>query len=297
MSAVAPVSAPAARPRARRISARRRRATVGWNILGLLLSVFIAFPVYWLLLTSIEPTRYVQSGTPNFLPKAFSLSSYSEVIHDPVFGTDLVNSLIITAATVLFSLVVGFFAALALARFRFRGKGLAIIIVMGVQMVPLIALLFPLNDVLTKAGLGDTALGVIIAYIAFTAPFTVWTLRTFIANVPRDLDEAALVDGCTRFQTFYKVILPLTLPGLVATGVFGWIQAWNEYLMANILLTDNSKQTVQLYLVSFGNSPTHGADWGGLMAASMLVSLPVIILFLIFQRWMAAGMTAGAVKG
>jgi multiple sugar transport system permease protein/N,N'-diacetylchitobiose transport system permease protein len=296
MAAVAPASA-AVRPRSRRISTRRRRATIGWNILGLLLSVFIAFPVYWLLLTSIEPTRYLQGASPNFLPKAFSLSSYSEVIHDPVFTQDLVNSLIITASCVLFSLLIGFFAALALARFRFRGKSLAIIIVMGVQMVPLIALLFPLNDVLAKAGLGDTALGAIIAYIAFTAPFTVWTLRTFIANVPRELDEAALVDGCTRFQTFYKVILPLTLPGLVATGVFGWIQAWNEFLMANILLTDNSKQTVQLYLVSFGNSPTHGADWGGLMAASMLVSLPVVILFLIFQRWMASGLTAGAVKG
>ena len=293
MSAVAS----AARPRPRRTSAKRRRATIGWNILGLLISVFIAFPVYWLLLTSIEPTRYLQGSTPNFLPKAFSLSSYNEVFDDPVFRQDLLNSLIITAATVIFSLLVGFFAALALARFRFRGKGLAIIIVMGVQMVPLIALLFPLNDVLAKAGLGDTQLGVIIAYVAFTAPFSVWTLRTFIANVPRELDEAALVDGCTRFQTFYKVILPLTLPGLVATGVFGWIQAWNEFLMANILLTDNSKQTVQLYLVSFGNSPTHGADWGGLMAASTLVSLPVIILFLIFQRWMAAGLTAGAVKG
>ncbi|HTJ68468.1 MAG TPA: carbohydrate ABC transporter permease, partial [Actinospica sp.] len=247
MAAVTSTAPAAARPR-RRGSVRRRRATIGWNILGLLLSVFIAFPVYWLLLTSIEPTRYVQGASPNFLPKAFSLSSYSEVLDDQVFRTDLLNSLIITAATVLFSLLVGFFAALALARFRFHGKGLAIIIVMGVQMVPLIALLFPLNDVLSKAGLGDSLIGVIIAYVAFTVPFTVWTLRTFIANVPRELDEAALVDGCTRFQTFYKVILPLTLPGLVATGVFGWIQAWNEFLMANILLTDNSKQTVQLYL-------------------------------------------------
>ena len=297
MATVTASSPAAARPRSRRVSAKRRRATVGWNILGLLISVFLAFPVYWLLLTSIEPTRYLQGASPNFLPKAFSLSSYSEVIDDPVFRQDLLNSLIITGATVLFSLLIGFFAALALARFRFRGKSMAIIIVMGVQMVPLIALLFPLNDVLSKAGLGDSALGAIIAYIAFTAPFTVWTLRTFIANVPRELDEAALVDGCTRFQTFYKVILPLTLPGLVATGVFGWIQAWNEFLMANILLTDNSKQTVQLYLVSFGNSPTHGADWGGLMAASMLVSLPVVILFLVFQRWMASGLTAGAVKG
>jgi multiple sugar transport system permease protein/N,N'-diacetylchitobiose transport system permease protein len=291
-----PAAAAAPRPR-NRASAKRRRATFGWNVLGLVIAAFLAFPVYWLLLTATEPTRYLQSGSPNFLPKAFSLSSFSEVIHDPQFGKDLTNSLIITASCVLFSLLVGFFAALALARFRFKGKALSIIIVMGVQMVPLIALLFPLNDMLTKLKLGDSLMGAIVAYIAFTAPFTVWTLRTFIANVPRELDEAAMVDGCTRFQTFYKVILPLTLPGLVATGVFGWIQAWNEFLMANILLTDNDKQTVQLYLVTFGNSPTHGADWGGLMAASTLVSLPVIILFLIFQRWMAAGMTAGAVKG
>jgi N,N'-diacetylchitobiose transport system permease protein len=297
MSAYTPPAAPAApRPR-NRASVKRRRATFGWNVLGLVIAAFLAFPVYWLLLTATEPTRYLQSGSPNFLPQAFSFSSFSEVIHDPQFTKDLTNSLIITASCVLFSLVIGFFAALALARFRFKGKALSIIIVMGVQMVPLIALLFPLNDMLAKAHLGDSLMGAIVAYIAFTAPFTVWTLRTFIANVPRELDEAAMVDGCTRLQTFYKVILPLTLPGLVATGVFGWIQAWNEFLMANILLTDNDKQTVQLYLVTFGNSPTHGADWGGLMAASTLVSLPVIILFLIFQRWMAAGMTAGAVKG
>ncbi len=295
MSAV--TTTPGLAPRRNRASLRRRRATFGWNVLGLVIAAVMGFPVYWLLLTATEPTRYLQGATPNFLPKAFSFSSFSEVIHDPQFTQDLTNSLIITASCVVFSLVVGFFAALALARFRFKGKGLAIIIVMGVQMVPLIALLFPLNDMLAKLHLSDSLIGATIAYTAFTAPFTVWTLRTFIANVPRELDEAALVDGCSRFQTFYKVILPLTLPGLVATGVFGWIQAWNEFLMANILLTDNSKQTVQLYLVTFGNSPTHGADWGGLMAASLLVSLPVVILFLIFQRWMAAGLTAGAVKG
>jgi N,N'-diacetylchitobiose transport system permease protein len=280
-----------------RIKRRRRRSTMGWNILGLCIAAVMAFPIYWLVLTSIEPTRFVLSATPNLLPKAFSLASYKEIFDDPSFKQDLVNSLIVTASCVLLSLIVGFFAALALARYRFRGKALTIIIVMGVQMVPLLALLLPLDELLTEVHLSNTLPGLIIAYVAFTAPFSIWTLRTFIAGVPRELDEAAMVDGCSRFQIFFRILLPLTLPGMVATGVFAWINAWNEFLMANILITDNSKQTVQLYLVGFGQTPTHGADWGGLMAASMLVSVPVVILFLICQRWMAAGLTAGAVKG
>jgi multiple sugar transport system permease protein/N,N'-diacetylchitobiose transport system permease protein len=280
-----------------RIKRRRRRATMGWNVLGLCIAAVMAFPIYWLMLTSIEPTRFVLSATPNLLPKAFSLASYKEIFDDPSFKQDLLNSLIVTASCVLLSLVVGFFAALALARYRFRGKALTIIIVMGVQMVPLLALLLPLDELLTEVHLSNTLPGLIIAYVAFTAPFSIWTLRTFIAGVPRELDEAAMVDGCSRLQIFFRILLPLTLPGMVATGVFAWINAWNEFLMANILITDNSKQTVQLYLVGFGQTPTHGADWGGLMAASMLVSVPVVILFLICQRWMAAGLTAGAVKG
>ena len=117
----------------------------------------------------------------------------------------------------------------------------------------------------------------IIAYLMFTMPFTVWTLRTFIANIPRELDEAALIDGCSRWQVFYKIILPLVAPGLIATGVYGWVLAWNEFVLANTLLLDNTKQTLMVYLLQFQSSPTHGADFGGLMAAATLTALPVVV--------------------
>jgi multiple sugar transport system permease protein/N,N'-diacetylchitobiose transport system permease protein len=125
----------------------------------------------------------------------------------------------------------------------------------------------------------------------------VWTLRTFIANIPRELDEAAMVDGCNRWQTFYKIILPLVAPGLIATGVYGWILAWNEFVFANTLLIDNDKQTAMVYLLVFQSSPTHGADYGGLMAAATLTALPVVVLFAVFQSRISTGLTAGAVKG
>jgi N,N'-diacetylchitobiose transport system permease protein len=145
--------------------------------------------------------------------------------------------------------------------------------------------------------LKNTLPGVVLAYLMFTTPYTVWTLRTFIAAIPKELDEAALVDGCTRFQTFTKILLPLVAPGLVATGVYGWILAWNEFVLANTLLIDNNKQTSMIYLLIFQSSPTHGADFGGLMAAATLTSLPVVVLFLLFQKRIATGLTAGAVKG
>ena len=148
-----------------------------------------------------------------------------------------------------------------------------------------------------KRWIFGTLFGVILAYLMFTMPFTVWTLRTFIANIPRELDEAALIDGCNRWQVFYKVILPLVGPGLVATGVYGWVLAWNEFVLANTLLLDNTKQTLMVYLLQFQSSPTHGADYGGLMAAATLTALPVVILFVLFQRRISSGLTAGAVKG
>jgi N,N'-diacetylchitobiose transport system permease protein len=166
-----------------------------------------------------------------------------------------------------------------------------------VQMIPLLALTIPLSLLLDQFQLKNSLTGVVISYLIFSMPYTVWTLRAFIAGIPKELDEAAMVDGCTRWQTFYKVILPLTGPGLVATGVYCWILAWNEFVVANTLLLDNNKQTLMVYLLQFQASSTHGADYAGLMAAATLTSLPVVILFVIFQRRITSGLTAGAVKG
>src|SRR6266536_2866546 len=256
----------------RRRRAKRRYATWAWNTLAMVLAVVIGFPIYWMLITAFKRSSDITTLTPQFWPAHPSLRGFSDVLHDPIFIDDMRNSAIITLSAVLISLVIGFFGAMAIARFRFLGRKVFIFAVLIVQMIPLLAL-------------------------TFSMPYTVWTLRTFIANVPPELDEAALVDGCSRWQVFYKIILPLVGPGLIATGVYGWILAWNEFVLANTLLLTNDKQTLMIYLLIFQSSPVHGADWSGLMAAATLTSLPVVVLFVIFQSRISAGLTAGAVKG
>ena len=277
--------------------ARRTYATWAWNALAMLLAVVFGFPIYWMLITAFKSSSDINSLTPQFWPRHPTLRGFSEVLRDPIFRTDLRNSLVITLAAVLVSVVIGFFGALAIARFRFLGRKVFVFAVLIVQMIPLLALTIPMSLLLDRFQLKNSLTGVVIAYLMFTMPYTVWTLRTFIANVPRELDEAAMVDGCSRWQTFYKIILPLVGPGLIATAVYGWILAWNEFVLANTLLVDNDKQTAMIYLLFFQSSPVHGADWGGLMATATLTSLPVVVLFVLFQSRISAGLTAGAVKG
>ena len=296
----APVQDAPAPTTGRRRGPRRRHAaaaTWGWNALAMLLAVVLGFPIYWMLITAFKTSADINSLTPKFWPAHPSLRGFSEVLRDPVFRTDLRNSLAITVTAVVISIVIGFFGALAIARFRFLGRRIFIFVVLIVQMIPLLALTIPMSLLLDRFQLKNSLTGVVIAYLMFTMPYTTWTLRTFIANVPKELDEAAMVDGCSRWQTFYKVILPLVSPGLIATGVYGWILAWNEFVLANTLLIDNDKQTSMIYLLIFQSSPVHGADWGGLMAAATLTSLPVVALFVLFQSRISAGLTSGAVKG
>ena len=276
---------------------RTSRGTAGWNALAMVVAVAFAFPVYWMLNTAFKTSTDINRLTPQFWPHNPTLRAFREVLADPIFRDDLLNSFAITLAAVTVSLVIGFFAALAIARFRFLGRRVFVVAVLVVQMIPLLALTIPLSLQLDSLHLKNTLTGVVIAYLMFTTPYTVWTLRAFVAAIPRELDEAALIDGCTRTQVFTKVLLPLVAPGLVATGVYSWILAWNEFVLANALLLDNDKQTSMIYLLVFQSSPTHGADYGGLMAAATLTSLPVVILFVLFQRRIATGLTAGAVKG
>ncbi|HEX3336909.1 MAG TPA: carbohydrate ABC transporter permease [Jatrophihabitans sp.] len=283
---------------ARPVGGRRRRsATRGWNALAVLLSAIFGFPIYWMLITSFKTSTDINQLVPQFWPHHPTLRAFREVLADPIFRADMRNSLVITLGAVLVSVVIGFFGALAIARFRFAGRRIFVVAVLLVQMIPLIALTIPLSLLLDNYQLKNSIPGIAIAYLVFTTPYTVWTLRTFIANIPRELDDAAMVDGCNRWQTFYKIILPLVAPGLIATGVYGWILAWNEFVLANTLLVDNDKQTAMIYLLVFQSSPTHGADYGGLMAAATLTALPVVVLFAVFQSRISTGLTAGAVKG
>jgi multiple sugar transport system permease protein/N,N'-diacetylchitobiose transport system permease protein len=281
----------------RRRKGRRSYATGAWNALALALAAVFGFPIFWMLITSFKTSADINQLVPQFWPHHPTLGSFREVLGDPIFRQDLANTFVITLVAVAISVVIGFFGAMAIARFRFAGRRVFVFAVLIVQMIPLLALTIPMSLLLDRFHLKNSLVGIIIAYLMFTMPYTIWTLRTFIANIPKELDEAAMVDGCTRFQTFYRIILPLVGPGLIATSVYGWILAWNEFVLANTLLLDNSKQTSMIYLLVFQSSPTHGADYGGLMAAAVLTSLPVVVLFVLFQSRISAGLTSGAVKG
>jgi len=281
-----------------RVRQRQRKASQwAWNTVAMLLALVMGFPIYWMLITSVKTSADINRLVPQFWPTNPTLRNFRDVLGDPIFRDDLLNSVVITVMAVLVSITIGFLAALSIARFRFMGRAVFIVAVLIVQMIPLIALTIPLSLLLDQYQLKNTLIGVSLSYLMFTVPYTVWTLRTFVANIPKELEEAALIDGCTRMQAFYKVILPLVAPGLIATGAYCWILAWNEFVFANTFLIDNDKQTAMVYLLVFQSSPTHGADYGGLMAAATLTALPVVLLFMAFQSRISAGLTAGAVKG
>jgi len=282
-------------PRRRR---RRRRVVrrVGVNLLGLAVFAVMVFPVYWMVATSFKSGNDVLSFTPQFIPTRPTLANFRDALGRDLFWSSVRNSLIVVGAVVLVSVVLAFLAALALAKFRFYGRRAFVVIVFGVQMVPLAALIIPLYITLSSVGQVDRLSGVVISYVALVLPFCVWTLRGFLAGVPKELEEAAMVDGSTRFGAFVRILLPLVGPGLVATSIFAFIQAWNEYIIAYVLLSSASKQTVTIWLANFTTGTTRGVDWGTLMAGATLTALPVVLFFVLVHRRIAFGLTAGAVK-
>ena len=276
---------------------RRRKGSRLWgvNALGLLVFAVMIFPVYWMVATAFKRGSDIFGNTPVWFPTHPTLSNFSDAIHRPHFWADVKNSLIVVGCVVIFSLLLAFLAALALAKFRFYGRKAFIVLIIGVQMIPLNALIIPIYLVLSKANEVDKLSGVIITYLTFVLPFTVWTLRGFLLGVPRELEEAAQVDGSTRFGAFVRILLPLIGPGLVATSIFAFIQAWNEYIMAVTLLHSPDKQTLTVWLAGFITD--RGTAWGPLMAGATLTALPVVIFFVAIQRKIAFGLTAGAVRG
>ncbi|GAA2625067.1 carbohydrate ABC transporter permease [Paractinoplanes durhamensis] len=273
---------------------RSRTGTVVANVIGVIFSVLMLFPVYWVLNTAFKPADEVLALTPTFWPKHPTFANFTSAFNAPLFLQDMLNGLIVTLLAVAGALVVGFLAALAIARFNFYGRKAIILVVLGVQLVPFLALLIPLFLMLQTASLTNSLIGVSITYLVLILPYTVWTLRGFISGIPRELDEAALIDGCTRAQVFWRIILPLTGPGLVATSVYGFIQAWNEFIIINTL-NSPAKQNLMAWLLQ--NQTTRGTAWGPLMAGAIITSIPVVVFFLIIQRNIATGLTAGAVKG
>jgi len=273
---------------------RSRAGTITANGIGVIFSLLMLFPVYWVLNTAFKPADEVLALTPTFVPTHPTFDNFLSAFKAPLFLQDMLNGLVITLLAVAGALVVGFLAALAIARFNFYGRKGIILVILAVQLVPLIALLIPLFLMLQSVSLTNSLIGVSITYLVLILPYTVWTLRGFISGIPRELDEAALIDGCTRAQVFWRIILPLTGPGLVATSVYGFIQAWNEFIIINTL-NSPEKQNLMAWLLQ--NQTTRGTAWGPLMAGAIITSIPVVVFFLIIQRNIATGLTAGAVKG
>jgi len=273
---------------------RSRVATVLANALGILFVIVMAFPVYWVLNTAFKPSNEILQFEPTFFPNSPTFDNFVSAFNAPYFQQNLINSVVITLGAVAGAIVVGFLGALAIARFKFYGRKSIILTVLGVQMVPLVAVLIPLFLMMQGFGATKNLWGVTIVYIVLILPYTIWTLRGFIHGIPRELDEAALIDGCSRGQVFWRIILPLTGPGLVATSVYGFIQAWNEFIIINTF-NDQADQNLMAWLLQ--NQTQRGTFWGPLMAGSILTAIPVVIFFLIIQRNIATGLTAGAVKG
>jgi N,N'-diacetylchitobiose transport system permease protein len=268
----------------------------GWDLLGLAVFVVMVFPVFWMISTAFKSDEQIVGLTPTWLPLHPTLAHFRAALHKPYFWVDVKNSLIVVGVTVGLSIALAFLAAVALARYRFSGRTLFIVLVIGIQMLPQAGLIIPLYVVLARYHQVNTLSGLVITYLTFVLPFSVWTLRGFLLGIPKELEEAAMVDGSTRLGVFVKILLPLMGPGLVATSVFAFITTWNEYIFARVLLNDQGKQTVTVWLSYFLGTSRH-TDWGALMAASTLTAIPVVVFFLLVQRRIAFGLTAGAVRG
>ncbi|WUT72738.1 carbohydrate ABC transporter permease [Streptomyces sp. NBC_00670] len=271
-----------------------RRTRAGWNVLGLLVFLIVGFPVYWMLNTAVKPAKDAIDPDPSLLPTGLTLSNFRRALDIADFWGPVGRSLIVSLTVVLIGIAVGMLAALAISRFAFRGRKVVIVAILAVQMIPLVAMIIPVFLLLNDLDQYDKLSGLILTYLTFILPFTVWTLRGFIVNIPRELEEAAMVDGCSRTGAFVRVVFPLLAPGLVATSVYGFIQAWNEYLYA-LMLMSQQKQTATVWLANF--TTKHGTEYAPMMAGATMMAIPIVVLFLLVQRKMAAGLTAGAVKG
>jgi N,N'-diacetylchitobiose transport system permease protein len=271
-----------------------RRRLLG--ALAVVVALVWVFPIYWMIQSAFLPTNRLRTPEPTFFPLSGTLSNFRRVLTDPSFFDAFRVSLAVTAVTVAAAILFAFLAALAISRFRFRGRKAFLITILIVQMIPAEGLFISQYQVLDGWHLVNRVLGLSIVYAAAILPFTVWMLRGFVSGVPVELEEAAMVDGLSRTQAFFRITFPLLAPGLVAAGVYGFLQAWNEYTLALVVMTDPDQRTLPLWLQGLVEA-NRATDWGVVMAGATVISIPVIVFFLFVQKRMSAGLVAGAVKG
>jgi N,N'-diacetylchitobiose transport system permease protein len=279
-------------------TAHRHHGKPHWlaTLIAIVFSLIWIFPVYWMVNTALKPTSEVMTSTPLFFPLHPSLANFVDAVNNSTFLDNLRSSVLVVVVSVVVSAVIAFFATAALTRFRFGARRAIMVTILAVQMLPSVALLIPTFLVFNDLNLLGSYLGLILAYIAMVLPFSIWILRGFFLAVPVEIEEAARMDGASDWRILWSVLFPLVAPGLIATSVFAFIAAWNEYIMAYTFMKDDTMYTLPVWLESF-STPTQGTDFGGQMAASVLFSLPVVIFFMIIQRRLVSGIAAGAVKG
>jgi len=256
---------------------------------------YFLFPFYWAVVSSIRIPSELFSPHQSLIPLKIQFESYVQVFTQRPFARNILNSTIVAGAATLLCLVIGSLAGYAIARLKFAGKLLVMLFILSVSMFPQVSILGALFQILRSAKLINTYPGLIIPYIALTIPLTVWTLQNFFRDMPKELEEAAYMDGSGKFSTFLRIVLPLSAPGLVATGLLTFIFSWNEFLFALSFEQLPNMYTVPVAIAMF--TGYYVVPWGQIMAASVIVTAPLVILVLIFQNKIIAGMTAGSVKG
>jgi trehalose/maltose transport system permease protein len=262
-------------------------------VAGILL--YTLFPFYWAVVSSLKSSSAL--FTVEFWPAELVWSNYSSIFEQQPFARNILNSLIVALSVVLLSLFLAVGAAYSLGRVRFRGRSGVLLVILGVSMFPQVAVLSGMFELVRATGLYNNLLALIMSYLIFTLPFTVWVLTTFMRELPRELEEAAMVDGAAPWQILYYVFLPLLVPALATTGLLAFIAAWNEFLFALTFTLANEQRTVPVAIALVSGASQYELPWANIMAASVIVTVPLIILVLILQRRIVAGLTAGAVKG
>jgi multiple sugar transport system permease protein len=288
------LSATRARARTKTRKKQRNWAWLQWIAVVAIL-LFCLFPFYWLVNTSLKTGA--QLSDAKLFPSHPTLNNYKSIFNDSNFTLALRNSAIVALSTTVLALVIGSFCAYAIARLHFRHKFALLALILSITTFPGIAIAAPLFKLWTDIGIYNTIPGLVIPYLTFALPLAIYILVSFFREIPKDLEEAALVDGATRFQAFTKVVVPLAAPGLATAGILTFIFAWNEFLLAITLTTSTSARTVPAAIAFFTGSTQFEQPLGTISAASVTISIPLILLVLFFQKRIVAGLTAGAVKG
>ena len=274
---------------------QRLFARLGFYLLVTVIVLYAVFPFYYAIVTSFKTGP--ELFNVDYFPVRWHWDNYIAVFREQPFAHNIFNSVLVSFTVVALSLLLGVTAAFALGRVRFRGRGLLLLTVLGVSMFPQVAVLSGMFELIRCLGLYNHLPGLVISYLIFTLPFTVWVLTTFMRDLPKELEEAAIMDGATPWDIIIKVFLPLMWPALVTTGLLAFIAAWNEFLFALTFTLSNTQRTVPVAIALISGASQHELPWGNIMAASVTVTLPVAGLVLIFQRRIVSGLTAGAVKG